>query len=134
MIKKNMDETNTGFMSHNGGLSLKKIDINNYEFSVTVKEIHLNTGGIAHGGFLSTIADTGMGTAAHMLMGNKRCVTISLEVKFISAALLNQTLKGVIKIQKKTKSLIFITCEIFNTKGVVITASGIWKLLQLQKN
>ena len=124
-----MDETNTGFMSHNGGLNLKKLNENNFEFLVKVKEIHLNTGKIAHGGFLSTIADTGMGTAAHMLTENKRCVTISLEVKFISAALLNQSLKGEIKIQKKTKSLIFITCEISNSEGIVVTSSGVWKIL-----
>ena len=37
MIKKIMDETNTGFMRHIGGLSLKKIDINSFEFSVIVK-------------------------------------------------------------------------------------------------
>ena len=128
MIKKIMDETNTGFMSHIGGLSLKKLDTSNFEFSVVVKEIHLNTGKIAHGGFLSTIADTGMGTAAHML-SNKRCVTISLEIKFISAALLNQTLNGKVKIQKKTKSLVFITCEIFNLDGIVVTGSGVWKIL-----
>jgi uncharacterized protein (TIGR00369 family) len=129
MVKKIMDETKTGFMNHNGGLDLKKIDINNFEFTVSVKELHLNTGGIAHGGFLSTIADTGMGTAAHMVAENKRCVTISLEVKFISAALLNQTLKGKIKIQKKTRSLIFITCEILNAEGIVATSSGVWKIL-----
>ena len=124
-----MDETNTGFMKHIGGLSLKKLDVNNFEFLVDVKEIHLNSGKIAHGGFLSTMADTGMGTAAHMLTENKRCVTISLEVKFISAALLNQTLKGKIKIQKKTRSLIFITCEILNSEGIVATSSGVWKIL-----
>ena len=124
-----MDETNTGFMSHNGGLDLRKIDENNFEFEVRVKEVHLNTGKIAHGGFLSTIADTGMGTAAHMLTVNKRCVTISLEVKFISAALLNQILRGKIKIQKKTKSLIFITCEISNSENIVVTSSGVWKIL-----
>ena len=129
MIEKIMDETNTGFMSHNGGLDLRKIDENNFEFEVRVKEIHLNTGKIAHGGFLSTIADTGMGTAAHMLTVNKRCVTISLEVKFISAALLNQILRGKIKIQKKTKSLIFITCEISNSENIVVTSSGVWKIL-----
>ena len=128
MVKKVMDETNTGFMDHVGGLSLKKLDTNNFEFSVIVKEFHLNSGKIAHGGFLSTIADTGMGTAAHMLI-NKRCVTISLEMKFISAGILNQTLSGKVKIQKKTNSLIFITCEIFNPGGVVVTASGIWKIL-----
>ena len=129
MIKKIMDETNTGFMSYIGGLSLKKIDPNNFEFSVIVKKIHLNNGKITHGGFLATIADTGMGTAAHMLAENRRCVTISLEIKFISAALLNQTLKGKVKIQKKTKSLVFITCEILNSEGIVVTASGVWKIL-----
>jgi len=128
MVKKVMDETNTGFMDHVGGLSLKKLDTNNFEFSVIVKEFHLNSGKIAHGGFLSTIADTGMGTAAHMLI-NKRCVTISLEMKFISAGILNQTLNGKVKIQKKTNSLLFITCEIFNSVSVVATASGVWKIL-----
>ena len=123
-----MDETNTGFMNHIGGLSLKKLDVNNFEFSVVVKEIHLNSGKIAHGGFLSTIADTGMGTAAH-IVSNKRCVTISLDMKFISAGILNQTLNGKVKIQKKTNSLVFITCEIFNSGNVVVTASGVWKIL-----
>ena len=79
-----MDETNLGFMKHIGGLDLKKIDELNYEFSVKVEPIHLNTGKIAHGGFLSTIADTGMGTAAHRVAGDKRCVTINLDIKFIS--------------------------------------------------
>ena len=128
MVKKIMDETNIGFMSHIGRLSLKKLDTNNFEFSVIVKEFHLNSGKIAHGGFLSTIADTGMGTAAHMLI-NKRCVTISLEMKFISAGILNQTLNGKVKIQKKTNSLVFITCEIFSSVSIVVTASGVWKIL-----
>ena len=124
-----MDKTNTGFMSHIGGLSLKKKDINNFVFSTVVKEIHLNSGKIAHGGFLSTIADTGMGTAAHAVAGNRRCVTISLDVKFISAAFINQVLEGRVKIQKKTRSLIFITCKILNSEETVVTASGVWKIL-----
>lgn len=128
MVKKNMDETNTGFMKHIGGLDFKKIDENNYSFSTVIKEIHLNTGKIAHGGYLSTVADTGMGTAAH-IVSNKRCVTISLEIKFISAGFSKQVLNGKVKIQKKTKSLVFITCEIFNSEGIVLTASGIWKIL-----
>ena len=49
------------------GSILIKIDNTNYEFSVEVKDMHLNTGKIAHGGFLSSIADTGMGTAAHQV-------------------------------------------------------------------
>ena len=46
-----MDETNKGFMRHLGGLELKQINDTQYEFVVEVKEMHLNTGKIAHGGF-----------------------------------------------------------------------------------
>ena len=94
-----------------------------------VKEIHLNTGKIAHGGYLSTIADTGMGTAAHAVAGDRRCVTINLDIKFISAAKLGEKLNGKVKILKKTKTLVFINCEIKNVKDVVISASGTWKIL-----
>ena len=43
MVKKIMDESNKGFMKHLGGLELKKISGTQYEFTVEVKEIHLNT-------------------------------------------------------------------------------------------
>jgi uncharacterized protein (TIGR00369 family) len=129
MIEKNMDETNKGFMKHLGSLELKQISETQYEFIVEVKEIHLNAGKIAHGGFLSTIADTGMGTAAHRVAGDRRCVTINLDMKFISAGQLGDKLKGNVKILKKTKMLVFINCEIFNEKEIVVSASGTWKIL-----
>ena len=129
MIKKNMDETNQGFMKYLGGLDLKRINDTNYEFVVEIKEMHLNTGHIAHGGFLSTIADTGMGTAAHQVAGERRCVTINLNLKFITAAKLGEKLNGKVKILKKTKTLVFINCEINNTKDIVVSASGTWKIL-----
>ena len=124
-----MDETNKGFMKHLGGLELKQISETQYEFIVEVKEMHLNTGKIAHGGFLSTIADTGMGTAAHRVAGDRRCVTINLDMKFISAGQKGDKLKGDVKILKKTKTLVFINCEISNDKEIVVSASGTWKVL-----
>jgi uncharacterized protein (TIGR00369 family) len=129
MVKKNMDETNKGFMKYLGGLNLKRINETEFDFSVDVKEMHLNTGQIAHGGFLSTIADTGMGTAAHQVAGDKRCVTINLNLKFITAAKLGEKLIGKVKILKKTKTLVFISCEINNAKDIVVSASGTWKIL-----
>ena len=125
-----MDETNKGFMKHLGGLELKQISDTQYEFLVEVKEMHLNTGKIAHGGFLATIADAGMGTAAHRVAGDKRCVTINLDIKFISAGLLGDELKGKVKILKKTNTLVFISCEISNSSDIVTSASGTWKILK----
>ena len=129
MVKKNMDESKKGFMKHLGGLSFKKINDDNYEFSGKIQDMHLNTGGIAHGGYLATIADAGMGTAAHMIASGKRCVTINLEIKFLSPGKLGDDLTGKVQILKKTKTLIFINCIISNSKGIVSSASGTWKIL-----
>ena len=99
-----------GFMKHNGGLLFKTISENDYQFKTTIKETHLNAAGITHGGFIAAVVDAGAGTAAHKVADNSPCVTISLELKFISPIQLGQELLGNVKIQKKTKSMIFLTC------------------------
>ncbi len=119
-----------GFMKHNGGLLFKKISENEYQFKTTIKKNHLNAAGIAHGGFISAVVDAGAGTAAHKVTGNSPCVTISLELKFISILKLGQELIGTTKIQKKTKSLVFLTCELKASNKIVATASGVWKILK----
>ena len=92
-----------GFMKHNGGILFKTISENEYQFKATITENHLNAAGITHGGFIAAFVDAGAGTAAHRSAGNSPCVTISLELKFISAVRLDQELIGNTKIQKKTK-------------------------------
>ena len=129
MVKKYMDETKKGFMQNIGDLSFKKINEANFEFSIKIEEKFLNTGKIAHGGFIATIADTGMGNAAHIAAGNKRSVTINLDIKFISASKEGDTLVGKVEILKRTKTLVFINCKILSSSGIVATASGTWKIL-----
>ncbi len=125
-----MDETNSGYSKLVGGLKAKKIDESNYEYHAIVKNIHLNTAGMAHGGFLTFIADTGMGNAAHRVADGKQCVTISLEVKFISAGKEGDNLIAKVKVQKKTRTLVFLTCEIVSSNKVVAVTSGVWKILK----
>ena len=119
-----------GFMKHNGGILFKTISENEYQFKATIKENHLNTAGITHGGFIAAFVDAGAGTAAHRVADQNPCVTISLELKFISPIKLGQELVGKTKIQKKTKSMIFLTCELTTTNKTVATASGVWKILK----
>jgi acyl-coenzyme A thioesterase PaaI-like protein len=118
-----------GFMKHNGGLLFKSISENKYEFKTTIKENHLNAAGITHGGFIAAFVDAGAGTAAHRSADQNPCVTISLDLKFISAVKLNQELVGKTKIQKRTKSMFFLTCELTVNDKIVATASGVWKIL-----
>jgi uncharacterized protein (TIGR00369 family) len=123
-----------GFMKHNGGLLFKTISENEHQFKTAIKENHLNTAGIAHGGFIAAVVDAGAGTAAHRAADGSSCVTISLELKFISAVKLGQELVGFTKIQKKTKSMIFLTCELKAENKIVATASGIWKKVKLSRS
>ena len=118
-----------GFMKHNGGLLFRTISKDEYEFKTTIKENHLNAAGITHGGFIAAFVDAGAGSAAHRTANQGVCVTISLELKFISAVKLGQELVGKTKIQKKTKSMIFLTCKLTVENKIVATASGIWKIL-----
>tara|TARA_B100002049_G_scaffold227361_1_gene200988 strand:+ start:264 stop:689 length:426 start_codon:yes stop_codon:yes gene_type:complete len=118
-----------GFMKHNGGLLFRTISKDEYEFKTTIKENHLNSAGITHGGFIAAFVDAGAGSAAHRAANQGVCVTISLELKFISAVKLGQELVGKTKIQKKTKSMIFLTCKLTVENKIVATASGIWKIL-----
>ena len=120
-----------GFMKHNGGLLFKTISEKEYAFKTTISENHLNAAGIVHGGFIAALVDAGAGTAAHRSTDNNPCVTISLELKFISAVKIGQELFGRTKIQKKTKSLVFLTCELTAENKIVATASGVWKILKL---
>ena len=120
-----------GFMKHNGGLLFKTISEKEYEFKTTIKENHLNAARITHGGFIAAFVDAGAGTAAHRAAGQNPCVTVSLDLKFISAVMLGQELFGRTKIQKKTKSMVFLTCELTANNKIVATASGVWKILKL---
>ena len=121
--------TNSGFMKHNGGILFRSISENEFEFKTKINENHLNSAKITHGGFIAALTDAGVGTAAHKMSGGNACVTISLELKFISAVKLGQDLVGFVKVQKKTKSLIFLTCELKADNKISATASGVWKII-----
>jgi len=117
-------------MKYNGGILFKTISQDEYHFKTTIKENHLNAAGITHGGFIAAFVDAGAGTAAHRSAESSPCVTVSLELKFISTVRLGQELIGKTKIQKKTKSMVFLTCELLVANKIVATASGVWKILK----
>ena len=132
-MKKDFEQISIkpGFMKHNGGLLFRNVSEKEYQFKTVITENHLNAAGITHGGFIAAVVDAGAGTAAHRAAGGSPCVTISLELKFISAVKIDQELIGTTIIQKKTKSMVFLTCELRSSDKIVATASGVWKILKL---
>ena len=121
-----------GFMKYNGGVLFRTISETEYEFKTIINENHLNAAGITHGGYLSALIDAGAGTAAHRASGNAPCVTISLDLKFISASKVGDEVTGFTKILKKTNTLIFLFCELKCNDKIITSASGIWKILKIK--
>ena len=119
-----------GFMKHNGGVMFRDISEKEYEFKSTINENHINAAGITHGGYLSALVDAGAGTAAHRCAGNSPCVTISLDLKFIGASKIGDEIIGNVKILKKTKTLVFLFCELKCNEKIITSASGVWKILK----
>ena len=119
-----------GFMKHNGGLLFREISENEFEFKTTIKENHLNTAGITHGGYIATIIDSGAGTGAHRVANSSQCVTISLDIKFIGATKSGDEIIGFVKILKRTKSMVFLICHLKSNEKIIASASGIWKILK----
>jgi len=118
-----------GFMKHNGGLLFREISENEFEFKTIIKENHLNAIGITHGGYISSIIDSGAGTSAYRAANNSLCVTISLDIKFIGTTKLNDQIIGLVKILKRTKSMIFLICHLKSNEKTIASASGIWKII-----
>ena len=118
-----------GFMKHNGGILFRKISDMEFEFKTTIDKNKLNSAGITHGGYICSIIDAGAGTAAHRASNNSPCVTISLDVKFIGATKVGDKIKGFTKIQKITKSMVFLICYLESNSKVIASASGVWKKL-----
>tara|TARA_Y100001935_G_scaffold55020_1_gene45990 strand:- start:51 stop:452 length:402 start_codon:yes stop_codon:yes gene_type:complete len=121
-----------GFMKHNGGVMFKTISDSEYEFKSIIKENHLNAAGITHGGYLSALIDAGAGTAAHRSAENAPCVTISLNLNFIGASRIGDEIIGNVKILKKTKTLVFLFCELKCNNKTITSASGVWKILKVK--
>ena len=121
-----------GFMKHNGGVLFRNISESEYEFKTIINENHLNAAGITHGGYLSALVDAGAGTAAHRFADNAPCVTISLDLKFIGVSKVNDEIIGHVKILKKTKTLVFLFCELKCNDKIITSASGVWKILKVK--
>ena len=118
-----------GFMKHNGGIMFRNISENEYEFKSVINENHLNNLGITHGGYICSLIDSGAGTAAYKAANNNPCVTISLDLKFISKTKKGDEIIGFAKILKKTKNMVFLICHLKSKEKIIASASGVWKIL-----
>mgnify|MGYP001318583748 FL=1 len=135
-MTKNFEQISnkTGFMKHNGGVLFRNISESEYEFKSVINENHLNNLGITHGGYICSLIDSGAGTAAYRAANNNPCVTISLDLKFISTTKKGDEIIGFAKILKKTKTMVFLICHLKSKEKIIASASGVWKILNIKSS
>ena len=106
-MNENRNISKVCIMKHNGGIESRQLTEKEYEFKTEIQDYHINAGGVTHGGFVMSMLDSGMGTAAHQVIEGS-AVTISLNTNFISGSKAGDKIIGLAKIKKKTRSLIFM--------------------------
>jgi len=99
-------------------------------FGFTVAPKHLNRSGNLHGGMLMTLADQAMAMAARQITGNKRHATIELNIQFVDGVKLGEFVVALPEVVRATRSVVFMEAKMFVGERLVVTTSGIWKILE----
>lgn len=99
-----------------------------YSLLIRIENMHLNRGGSVHGGMLLAISDNAHIGAVKSATGGVMLSTLSLQCDFIGLAG-QGWLEATAWISRKTSALIFTSGEIRARGELIMTSSGIIKLL-----
>ncbi len=99
------------------------------EFIFDVRDIHLNGGGTLHGGMAMALADIVMGRTVRDALQDNKTLAISLNCDLIGPAKLGDRIRGVATITRRTRSIVFISSELSVDARIILTATGLWKIL-----
>ena len=99
------------------------------EYLFDVREVHLNGGGSLHGGMGMALADIVMGRTVRDALDGAKALTISLSCDIVSGSKLGDRIVGRATITRRTRSIVFIGCELSVAGKPILTATGIWKIL-----
>lgn len=108
------------------GFTYEKIDENNIQVTLPVKDLYINSAGVIHGGVISTLADVAVSNLIEADEdGVQQAVTVDLNVSFIKPAI-GKKLIADASLVKQGKTLVHATCLIYNEQQeLVVTAKAI---------
>ena len=95
---------------------------------LTIREDHLNAGGVAHGGLHATLLDTAMGgTLVTTLPKEEWCATAQLDLSYLEPAYVGSHLTAVGEVVRRGRNLAHLQGEITDQNGKKIAhARGTW--------
>ena len=119
----------TGFLHLVGPLWQRVVD-GEHEYALVAQDKHHNRRGLVQGGVLMTFADRTCGMTARYVSGKPTLATVQMDVHFVEAGKIGETLISKPHVVRSTRSLIFITTEVTVDKRCIAMASGVFKILK----
>lgn len=99
-------------------------------YALLTEHKHHNRRGFVQGGVLATLADRAMGMTAWHSNNQASQTTIKLELQYVAAAKIGDFVEVRCKVDRVTRSLIFMRADLLVADHLVATADGIWKVLE----
>jgi acyl-coenzyme A thioesterase PaaI-like protein len=119
----------TGFLNLVGPLWQRMVD-GEPEYALVAQDKHHNRRGLVQGGLLMTFADRACGMAARFVSGRPTMATVQLDVHFVDAGKIGETLMTRPRVIRTTRSLVFVTTEVKANGRTIIAANGVFKILK----
>jgi len=120
-----------GFIGLIGPFYQKDSDIGPH-FAFPTDKRHHNLRGVLQGGAMMTFADRIMGVTARAHTGAFRSATVQLNVQFIDAVQIGETVEAHPLVLRATRQLVFMETKLKVGTRIVASANGIWKMLAPQ--
>ena len=103
------------------------------EVGLLVEPKHCNNHlGTIHGGLVSTFADIGLGIGVSGAIGGTHCVTLQLQLYFVSTARVGEFVQVKPELVRQTKQIVFVRGLIRTGERTIANADGIWKVIELK--
>lgn len=117
-----------GFVGSIGPLWTRK-EIDTWAYAFVPTSQHINPAGIVHGGFLMTLIDHALSAIAWENAGRRPCVTIQIDVRFLTAVQPHTLVEARGRVVRRTATLSFTDGNLTVGAEIVAAASAILKIL-----
>ena len=92
-----------------------------------IAEQHLNMGGVAHGGMLTTVADSALGINISLARGKRGGqVTVTLSADFLASARRGEWMEAHVEVTRLGRTLAYANCELRAGERRILRASGVF--------
>jgi acyl-coenzyme A thioesterase PaaI-like protein len=119
----------SGFINLVGPLWQRMVD-GEPEYALITEDKHHNRRGLVQGGLLMTFADRACGMTARFVSGKPTMATVQLDVHFVDAGKIGETLMARPRVIRTTRSLVFVSAEVKANDRTIIMANGVFKILK----